>query len=51
MTDIQRIRLFKPDYLLKEGYNHYMVKGNKKVYIHKHTFDIARKTYSVRKGN
>ena len=47
MTDIQRIKLFKPDYLLKEGYNYYMVKGNKKVYIHKRTFDTARKRYVV----
>ena len=47
MTDVERVRKFNPDYLLKEGYDHYMVKGDKKVYIHKRTFDTARKRYVV----
>lgn len=48
MKPIERVEKFKPDYLIKDGYDHYMVKGEQKVYIHKSTFDIAKKKYEVR---
>ena len=48
MTDVERVRKFNPDYLLKEGYNYYMVKGRERVYIHKRTFNVVKKRYLVK---
>ena len=45
---LKRVRAFAPDFLLKRGHEHYMVKGKDKRYIHKSTFTIAKKRYPVK---
>ncbi len=48
MTHLERVQKFNPDYLLKEGYKHYMVKDGDKVQIHKSTFDAIRSEFDVK---
>ncbi len=46
-THLERVQNFDPDYLVKKGHEHFMVKDGINYYIHKSTFDAVKSQYEV----